>query len=104
MADALTMYWSKHTAAIDYLLMDYLFTIAYESFPELRETVDRLPPQNPMRDELMIRINEPYDPAIFENDTFVYKLSYRYGSPTEYTRDGKPTFYYYILHENEPTI
>lgn len=104
MSDALTTYWSRHTAAIDYLLMDYLFTIAYESFPELKEAVDHLPLQNPMRDELMNRINEPYDPSFFESDTFVYKLSYRYGKPTEYTRDGKTTFYYHILHENEPTI
>lgn len=101
MADALTAYWEKHTSAIDYLLMDYLFTLAYESFPELREAVDRLPPQNPMRDELMNRINEPYNPTFFDSDTFVYKLSYRYGNPTEYTRDGKRTFYCHILHENE---
>ena len=100
MEDALTTYWRKHSSAIDYLLMDYLFSLAYEILPELQEAVDHLLPQNSMRDELMRRINEPYVPSFFENDTFLYKHSYRYGNPVETTRKGQRTFYSYILHEN----
>ncbi len=101
MADALTAYWSAHEKAIDYLMMDYLFQIACSEFQELKDAIDSLPPQNLARDELMARINEAYTASFFENDSFVYKLSYRYGRPVERTADGKPTFYSYILYGNE---
>ena len=98
-ADALIHYWRNHDLVIDYLLMDYIFDLAYEQLPDVRRGIDALPPCCPDRHALMDRINAPYDPAFFDRDTWFYKLSYRYGAPKEKTSDGRPTFYGYLTSE-----
>lgn len=101
--DLLIAYWRRYDAVIDYLLMDYVFDVAYETLPEVKAAIDLLPSNNPKRHQLMKHINEQYRPEFFEGDeTFVYKLSYRYGSPKRYTSDGFLTFYGFLtqsVHE-----
>lgn len=98
-AEALIQYWRNHDLVIDYLLMDYIFDLAYDHIPDVRRHIDALSPCCPDRHELMTHINAPYDPAFFDRDTWFYKLSYRYGAPKEKTSDGLLTFYGYLTSE-----
>lgn len=97
--DALIEYWRTHDRVIDYLLMDYIFDLAYDHLPAVRSGIDALEPGNPDRHSLMQRINEPWDPDFFRRDTWLYKLSYRYGAPKETTPDGRRTFYGHLIRE-----
>lgn len=101
--DALITFWQHCDSAIDYLLMDYVFELAYEQVAEVRQTIDQLPGNNVMRHELMKRINEPYRAEFFETGTYIYKLSYHYGKPRRFTNDGERTFYGFITQEIEKT-
>lgn len=100
-ADALIHYWRNHDLVADYLLMDYIFDLAYEQIPDVRRGIDGLAPCCPDRHELMNRINAPYDPAFFDRDTWFYKLSYRYGAPKTVTADAKMTFYGFLTREDD---
>lgn len=97
--DALIEYWRTHDLVIDYLLMDYIFDLAYDHLPAVRSGIDALEPGNPDRHSLMQRINEPWDPDFFRRDTWLYKLSYRYGAPKEHTPEGRMTFYGHLIRE-----
>lgn len=102
--DCLLEYWSKEDRAVDYLMMDYIFELAYRNIPCVRETIDAMPPQNNMRrNELIERLSEPYDPETFkyftEGDTFVYKLSWKFGRKDLVTPEGKETNYAHMLAE-----
>lgn len=99
--DMLTAYWERSDAIIDYLLMDYIFDIAYRNIPAVKKEMDSLENNNLLRGRLMSEINNPYDEALFDalktGETFLSKLSWRYGTPQEKTCDGKVTNYGYIL-------
>ena len=99
--DMLFEYWMNEEEAISYLIMDYIFYIAYRCIPEVHVEMDRLPDNNLARGQLMSRINEPYSPDIFDElergNTFISKLSWRYGNPIPVTEDGKTTNYGHIL-------
>ena len=94
--DLLIEYWRHYDWVIDYLLMDYVFDLAYEQIDEVRDAVDTLSANNPDRHELMKIINEPHDEGFFNSETFVYKLSYRYGNPQTFTKKGELTFFGFI--------
>lgn len=99
--DCLTIYWESENAIIDYLLMDYIFELAYENIVVVRNTIDNLPDNNFKRGVLMSSINETYSKELFDvlatQETFVSKLSWRYGNPQLKTRDGKMSNYGYLL-------
>lgn len=101
--DFMLTYWARSEQIIDYLLMDYVFGIAYEHFADVKDTIDALPDNNTRRGQLMSAINEPYSPELFESlasqDTFASKLSWRYGNPQPYTKDGKLSNYGYLLNQ-----
>lgn len=100
--DMLTSYWERSDVIIDYLLMDYIFDIAYRNIPAVKKEMDLLENNNLLRGRLMSEINEPYNEELFEalksGETFLSKLSWRYGNPVEKTKDGKITNYGYILN------
>lgn len=100
--DMLTTYWERSDAIIDYLLIDYVFDIAYRNIPAVKREIDSLEDNNLLRGRLMSEINNPYDKELFDalktGETFLSKLSWRYGNPQEKTRDGKITNYGYILN------
>lgn len=107
--DCLMEYWSKEDRAVDYLMMDYIFELAYRNIPCVREYLDSMPEKNNMRrNELIERLSEPYDPENFkyftEGDTFVYKLSWKFGRKDEVTPDGKETNYAHMLAECEDRL
>lgn len=99
--DLLIAHWERADYLIDYLLMDYVFGIACKYCPEVEKTVNDLPDNNTKRGYLMNTINEPYSKESFEsltnNDTFAFKLSWRYGKPKAQTEKGELSNYGYIL-------
>ena len=102
--DCLHEYWKNCDKAVDYLMMDYIFELAYQSIPCVRQALDALPTQNNMlRNELINHLSDPYDPESFkrytEGDTFLYKLSWKFGKKDETTPEGKPTNYGHMLEE-----
>lgn len=99
--DMLFSYWKVTDRIIAYLLLDYLFDIACRYLPEVADTINALPNNNLLRGELMTRINEPFSAELFDRlehgDTFLSKLSWRYGSPVAITKEGKKTNYGHII-------
>ena len=102
--DCLHEYWKNSDKAVDYLLLDYVFELAYRNIPCVRETIDALPDKNNMlRNDLIYHLSDPYDPEEFkrytEGDTFMYKLSWKFGKKDEVTGDGRITNYGVMLRE-----
>lgn len=99
--DCLISFWLKSDQVIDYLLMDYLFGIAYARFEEVKSAIDDLPANNFKRGQLMKSINERYSEDLFRilatQETFASKLSWRYGNPVPLTKNGEMTNYGYLL-------
>ena len=103
--DCLHEYWENCDKAVDYLMLDYIFELAYQNIPCVREAIDSLPEKNNMlRNELIMHLADPYDPEQFkrytEGDTFLYKLSWKFGRKDEETNDGRITNYGAMLREN----
>lgn len=102
--DCLHEYWQNCDKAVDYLMLDYIFELAYQNIPCVRAAIDALPPQNNMlRNELIYHLSDSYDPERFkrytQGDTFLYKLSWKFGNKAEKTLDGKSTNYGHMLEE-----
>lgn len=102
--DCLHEYWQNCDKAVDYLMLDYIFDLAYQNIPCVRAAIDALPEQNNMlRNELINHLSDPYDPEQFkrytEGDTFLYKLSWKFGSKALETAEGTATNYSHMLLE-----
>lgn len=101
--DCLKEYWLKCDKAIDYLMMDYIFELAYRNIPCVRETINENPDNNMLRNDLIGNLGEPYDEERFkyytEGDTFLYKLSWKFGSKDLKTSDGRITNYGHMIEE-----
>lgn len=99
--DCLIAYWERRDVIIDYLLMDYIFALAYEHMEEVKKAIDSLCDNNTKHGTLMSEINAPYSEELFNmlraGDTFASKLSWRYGNPVAYTSKGELTNYGYLL-------
>lgn len=99
--DMLLEYWRNTDEIVSYLLMDYIFDIAYRTIPEVKAVMDRIPDNNLDRGILMSRICEPYTKSLFDTlqngSTFLSKLSWRYGNPVAATKSGEKTNYGHLL-------
>ncbi len=99
--DFLSEYWSKMNYIVDYLLLDYIFELAYQMMPCVKEMIDSVPDNNLLRNELIGCLGEPYDEEKFkrftDGDTMFYKLSWKFGNKDTQTPDGKLTNYGYML-------
>lgn len=99
--DCLQEYWEKKDQAVDYLMLDYIFELAYRHIPCVKEMIDALPDNNLLRNTLINELGNPYDEEEFkkftEGDTFMYKLSWKFGDKDEILPDGRETNYGYML-------
>ncbi len=99
--DFLNEYWSKMDYVVDYLLLDYIFELAYQTVPCVKRIIDENPDNNLLRNELIGRLGDEYDEEQFkrftEGDTMFYKLSWKFGSKDTETVGGKLTNYGYML-------
>lgn len=101
--DFLLEYWKNADKIVDYLLLDYIFELAYETIPCVRDTIDALPDNNLLRNTLIDCLSEPYDEDSFrrftDGDTMFYKLSWKFGNKAERTSDGALSNYGHMLRE-----
>ena len=102
--DCLLEYWKNCDRAVDYLMLDYVFELAYQTIPCVKEMIDSLPEQNNMlRNDLILHLGDPYDAETFrcytDGDTFLYKLSWKFGRKDLVTPDGCETNYGHMLNE-----
>jgi hypothetical protein len=107
--DCLLEYWKNCDRAVDYLMLDYIFELAYRNIPCVKEMIDSLPEQNNMlRNELIMHLGDPYDAETFrrytEGDTFLYKLSWKFGRKDERDSNGRETNYGHMLCEQNKAL
>ena len=100
--DALLEYWKNRDMAVDYLLLDYIFDIAYTVIPCVKKLIDSLPEKNNMlRNELIGHLSDPYDESVFQRytsgDTKFYKLSWKFGKKERKTEESLETNYGHML-------
>ena len=73
-------YWKKQTMPIDHILIDYIFALAYEDFPECRQMLNAVPVNNIAADSLASVLNSEWDSRKFEQLTAsaaFFKLTWR---------------------------
>lgn len=102
--DCMYEYWKNCDKAVDYLMMDYIIELAYQNIPCVKEVIDSLPQNNNLQRNVLINeLSKPYDEKEFmkftEGDTFLYKLSWKFGAKPIKTSKGKLTNYGHILEE-----
>ena len=94
--NALEEYWEHNSTAIDYLFLDYIIDIAYNTIPAIKEQIDIIPPNNLARDDLQAAMNAKLQGKVFFNvlrsDTILYKLSWR-ESYSMVTESGERSIY-----------
>lgn len=96
--DCIFEYWEKHQKLIEYLLVDYLFWIAYEKYPKVRERIEKLPYTDSDHTLLMGMLNQEFNETVWNNllsNNKVFKLTYKEVLKTK-TEDNKITFWGYI--------
>ena len=92
-------YWKNETVLIDYLLIDFVLTLAYENVRKFQLDVDNVPFNNENRNSLYFLLNQEYDYTKLQkimNNSWCFKLSYKHNHPKK-SKSGKITFYGYIL-------
>ncbi len=98
--ELLFSYWRIYDTQIDYLLIDYIFAYIWIKDKEIRRKMRSLPDNNFRRNELFGSLNEPYSEEMLNefinDDTFVYKCSWRYGTLTERNSEGVQTLYGFL--------
>jgi len=104
LTDMLFEYWKREVTLVEYLLVDYLIAIAYESVDSIKEMIDKNPFNNLQLYNIQYKLNAEYDKVLFEKicaDTSIHKLTWK-GSFQRTTPDGKPTFYGHLLSKLTP--
>lgn len=90
-------YWKKHDTAVDYLMTDYSFWIAYQEFPDIKKEIDSLPWSSERLYDLVHLLNEPYDEieakSLF-SDCIFSKLDWH--KKYKMKAKGKQTYFSYI--------
>lgn len=93
-------YWKIEDVSIDYLLVDYVFSIIYDNNDYVKKCFDEIPINNMQRNDLasaMIRGKEAEEfHSIINEETLFYKLSWREKYPMT-TIDGNESIYSYYL-------
>ncbi len=93
-------YWRLNDAQIDYLLIDYTLEYIRIKDPEIRKVMDALPDNNLKRNQLYDIINDPYSEELLQefmdDETFIYKCSWRYKDMVEIDREGKRTIFGFL--------
>ena len=95
-------YLKKKSVFIDYFLIDYIISLAYDNLPEVRVMIDSVPRNNPKVHEIQHRLNLncEYNKILFDetlSDTNFHKLSWK-EKFEEYTASGKLTNYGFIMN------
>lgn len=93
-------YWSSEEESIDYLLVDYVFSLIYDNNLCVRKLIDSIPITNMKRNDLARAMVTGADASKFESiihkDTILYKLSWREYYPMK-TSNGQESIFSYFL-------
>lgn len=98
--DFLYEYWKKSYKLLDYILIDYILMLAFESIPELQEEVKKGVIDTVHINTLQDKRNEPCDAATYRkmmSECSFYKLSYKL-TYQEKDDDGNLTYYGRMRH------
>ena len=90
-------YWKRHDTLVDYLMIDYMITLAMQEFPEIREEIENLPFSSERLYDLVHLLDEPFDEKEFcrlKEKCIFSKLDWHRKYRTEYR--GRPTYFAYI--------
>lgn len=92
----------KYDYCIDYLLIDYIMDFLVNSCDSYRKMINDIPYNNSSFQDLSKVLNFAFDKDLYDSimssDTTYYKLTYK-GRALFY-KDGKPTFYNYIINHS----
>ena len=99
-------YIKTNKILIDYFIIDYFISIAYETSSEIRIMIDSVPDNNPGVHEIYhrLKLNNEYNKLLFDeicSDTFFHKLNWK-EEHKQYAENGKLTNYGYILNNFPP--
>jgi len=99
----LVEYWRLYNKPIDYLLLDYVFELAYRNNSDIKRIIDEIPLNNTDLHRSRYLFNEKCDENVFQqfiqNNTFL-SLTWRFNYDT-ITKDGALTYYGRLLQEFE---
>lgn len=93
--DMLVIHLQKEGKLMDYFMLDYFFTVAYEQFPFVKEMVDSVPPVQALLNEMMNRMNEAFNNSAYQylcQQIPFHKLTYK-ATCIENTANGEQTYY-----------
>jgi hypothetical protein len=102
MRDILYAYWKDHNDQIDYVLYDYTIALGYEYIPAMKKLIDNVECSIAEKFVLEKELNKEFSKEEFlkYRATPFHKLSWKINF-SEFTKDGKPTIYGYLLEQNQ---
>ena len=92
-------YWKNQKILIHYLLIDYVFALAYNEIPACRKILDGVPLNNPELYSLEDLMSSKFDETIYKkltDETMFFKLSWK-SNYSKKTVLGSETFYGHLL-------
>ena len=96
-------YWLDNNYQIDYLFIDYLINSGWENVQTIRHYISSVPENTPHRDDLQAAMNAALPAedfwSVVDNDTPIYKLSWK-ETYSEVTTNGGQSVYGYYLDMN----
>ena len=95
----LELYWQKYDKAINYLFFDYGMQMQYANNSISKALIDNVKKSNPRMHQLRDVINQPFNKTLWkeltQNDTWIYKLTYKDKFINKI--DSQETLYTYII-------
>lgn len=91
-------YWKQHNKLFEYLFIDYVIAYAYDKIPIIRTLIDSVPENNIGVQDLVIALNDPYDPDEYQRlleSSIFFKLKWQ--KEYELTVNGKDTVYKHFI-------
>ena len=91
-------YWKKQKILIHYLLIDYVFALAYNEIPACRKILDDVPLSNPELYSLDDLMSSRFDKTVYKkltDETMFFKLTWK--STYKKSVFGNETFYGHLL-------
>ncbi len=92
--DVFYEYFKKYDTMIDYLLVDYIFALAYDNIIQVKEMIDNVPKTHNNVEKFKLFLSEKFSDEVYNELTkedCIFKLSWKDKFCTE--KDGCPTLY-----------